>query len=120
MGVHSILIVSNKSMNIVYSRYFGLKSKESSSAFESKMAQHTRPYWPELTQSEKKEMKWCTVCLESSVVLSFCMIGELVLYVNGTEDYDEATLVEPGEVISELLLKLLDKKDLVKLEKQTS
>ena len=118
MGVHSVIIVSKRSEKLIYSRYFGTKKVENAAAFEGKVAQRTRPYWPKFSHTGKREQKWCTVCLESTVVLSFCMVGELVLYINGTDDFDEATLVEPGNVITDLLLKLLDKKNLSEVKEE--
>ena len=114
MPIHSLLFVSKVSDKLVFSRYFGVEapsSKVEKEAFEAKVAQHTRLYWSELAQAGGNGQKRRTVCLDSSIVLSFCVVGDLVLYVNGTDDFDEATLVEPGETITELLLRLLDMKE---------
>lgn len=109
MPVHSVLIVGRNSNKIIFSRYFerdllGIPTKE---AFEEKLRHHTSWFWAKLENEKNGETRH-TVSLDSSIVLSFCMMGELVVYVNGTDDFDEETLQEPGNVINELIIRLLD------------
>ena len=111
MPIHSVFFIGIESRRLLYSRYFDdsqLLSCDSRYGFESSVQLHTGQYWPNLDNESGTP---AFLCLDSTIVLSFCVIGKIVLYVNGTEDMDEATLPEALQALRKVVM------DLVEVEK---
>ena len=106
MGVHSVFVVSQISKSLLYSRYFEseeLLSCVNKHDFEKYLLLHTNRYWVNLDAGDDR---FC-ICLDGTIVVLVLGVGNVLVYVNGTKEMDEATLPEPGEALRDLILELV-------------
>ena len=107
MGIHSVFLVSKSTGSLVYSRYFDseeLLSCESKESFESNLFLHTRQYWSSLDAPGVD--RFC-ICLDGTLVVLVLIVGDLLIYTNGTNEMDEATLPEPAEALRDVVIELV-------------
>lgn len=107
MGIHSVFLVSKSTESLLYARYFDsdeLLSCTSKGGFEGYLLSHTRRYWPNL---EAPEVDRFSVCLDGTLVVLVLIVGDLMLYVNGTDEMDEASLPEPAEALRDVVIELV-------------
>ncbi len=85
MPLHSIIII-NEAGNLLYSKYFDdvLISMDEHVAFEQQLFRSTRYYW---TKSSGTELR--SVSIEDTSIV-FKKYGDLVVFANGRDDYDES------------------------------
>lgn len=109
MPVHSLLIIDiNKENNLLYSKYFDhdvIQALGAPFIFEKRLKDNTKPIWTSnIIESGKKS------CFIDNIYCVYEKVNEIIIFVNGTEDYDEIILSSVLDTIKFVIYDILDVK----------
>lgn len=106
MPIHSIFVIDKTSENVLYCKYYDiqlLKYNDEIAKFEKKLFENSKRYW-------ERSIKSIQSCDFDDIFCVLQTFGELLIFVCGTEEFDEPLLATVLDTIRDIIIDTLDSK----------
>ena len=107
MPIHSILLLTLSPPSVVFARYFDRSSLQAQEAFESDLVGNAETYLSRGGSGGSSSEALFCVTVGAGVQVVFQRLGQLVLYVGGTDEMDEIVLADVVACIRGVIFSLV-------------